>query len=239
MIASLEANFPTLEDPATRTKVGIGVATGSDRVYIVEQAPGVESERLLPLAMAKDIATGAVAWSGHYLVNPWDAGGLVELADWPGLAGYLEPHRDLLAKRHTARSGRWHKTIDRVIEGLTERPKLYIPDFKDYLFPVLDPGDTYPHHNLYWITSDQWDLEVLGGLLMSAVANSFIEAYSVRMRGGYLRFQAQYLRRIRLPQIGALDDAAADALRQAFGARDREAATAASLDLYGIDEIPA
>ena len=34
---------------------------------------------------------------------------------------------------------------------------------------------------------------------MSAVGQFFVESYGVRMRGGYLRFQAQYLRRIRVP----------------------------------------
>ena len=68
------------------------------------------------------------------------------------------------------------------------------------LDPVLDRGETYPHHNLYFIQSDEWDLEVLGGLLMSAVGQFFVESYGVRMRGGYWRFQAQYLRRIRVPE---------------------------------------
>ena len=72
------------------------------------------------------------------------------------------------------------------------------------LDPVLDRGETYPHHNLYFIQSDEWDLEVLGGLLMSAVGQFFVESYGVRMRGGYLRFQAQYLRRIRVPSPKAL-----------------------------------
>ena len=35
--------------------------------------------------------------------------------------------------------------------------------------PVLDPGDHYPHHNLYFVVSDAWDLEVLGGILLAAV----------------------------------------------------------------------
>ena len=34
---------------------------------------------------------------------------------------------------------------------------------------------------------------------MSSVGQFFVESYGVRMRGGYLRFQAQYLRRIRVP----------------------------------------
>jgi len=171
-------------------------------------------------------------------VNPWGPEGLVDLADWPRMAAHLGRHRSVLAARHTARRGRWHKTIDRVIEGLHGRHKLYVPDFKDVIFPVLDRGETYPHHNLYWITSDAWDLEVLGGLLLSDVANLFLEAYSVRMRGGYLRFQAQYLRRIRVPAPESVDDAAAERLVDAFRRRDRVAATAAALPLYELDAMP-
>jgi adenine-specific DNA-methyltransferase len=238
VLADLEATFPTLEDATTGTKVGIGVATGADRVYIVRDPDIVEPARLLPLAKPRDIATGQVVWSGSYLVNPWDAIGLVTLDDWPRLAEYLGKHETELRKRHTAKSGRWHKTIDRVIEGLADRPKLYLPDFKEATFPVLDDGRTYPHHNLYWVTSDAWDLRVLGGLLLSDVANLFIEAYSVRMRGGFLRFQAQYLRRIRLPHLSDITPDAEYRLAAAFAARDRTAATAAALPLYGLETLP-
>ena len=36
-------------------------------------------------------------------------------------------------------------------------------------------------------------------MLTSGIAELFVSTYSIRMRGGYLRYQAQYLRRIRLP----------------------------------------
>ena len=36
--------------------------------------------------------------------------------------------------------------------------------------------------------------------MRSGIARLFVSLYSTRMRGGYLRFQAQYLRRIRLPR---------------------------------------
>jgi adenine-specific DNA-methyltransferase len=237
-IADLEAQFPALEDTSTGTKVGIGVATGADRVFISEDRSAVEEERLLPLALPRDIASGAVRWSGKYLVNPWDADGLIDLKDWPRLSNYLSQHRELLAKRHTAKNGRWHKTIDRVIDGLKDREKLYLPDFKEAIFPVRDRGETYPHHNLYWVTSDEWDLRVLGGLLLSDVASLFIEAYSVRMRGGFLRFQAQYLRRIRLPSPGTVDSETKDSLAEAFELRSRERATELALPLYGLTKIP-
>jgi adenine-specific DNA-methyltransferase len=238
VIADLEARYPSLEDEATGTKVGIGVATGADRVFITEDRDLVEPERLLPLALPRDIASGKVEWSGKYLVNPWDADGLVELAEWPRLANYLSQHCELLAKRHTAKNGRWHKTIDRVIDGLVDREKLYLPDFKEAIFPVRDEGGTYPHHNLYWVTSDKWDLRVLGGLLLSNIAGLFIEAYSVRMRGGYLRFQAQYLRRIRVPDLSSIEVETASGLAHAFDHRDRQEATRLALPLYGLDSLP-
>lgn len=238
-IADIEQRFPPLEDPATGTRVGIGVASGADRVFIVDDPADVETERLLPLALPRDVSSGQLVWSGRWLVNPWDDEGLVDLSDWPQLAAYLGRHRRVLAARHTARRGQWHKTIDRVITGLRERPKLYVPDFKDIIFPVLDSGHTYPHHNLYWVVSDCWDLEVLGGLLLSEIANLFVECYSVRMRGGYLRFQAQYLRRIRVPMPDSVDARSSQALREAFARRDRAAATQAALPLYGLDHVPA
>src|SRR5205085_613756 len=70
--------------------------------------------------------------------------------------------------------------------------------------PVLDDGRYYPHHNLYFVTSDVWDMEVLGGLLLSDVANLFVGAYCVKMRGGCYRFQGQYLCRIRVPAASSL-----------------------------------
>ncbi|HEY2717127.1 MAG TPA: N-6 DNA methylase [Solirubrobacterales bacterium] len=238
IIADLESRYSPLEDATTGTKVGIGVATGADRVFITEDPDLVEPERLLPLALPRDIASGGVQWSGKYLVNPWDTNGLVELEKWPRLSEYLDEHRELLGKRHTAKNGKWYKTIDRVIEGLASREKLYLPDFKEAIFPVRDGGGTYPHHNLYWVTSTDWDIRVLGGLLLSDVAGLFIEAYSVRMRGGFLRFQAQYLRRIRVPSRDAVDVSTERALATAFDARDRQMATELALPLYGLTDLP-
>ena len=75
------------------------------------------------------------------------------------------------------------------------------------------------------MVSDAWDLEVLGGLLMSDVANAIIGSYSVKMRGGYYRFQAQYIRRMRVPELSGLDRATRQDLATAFRSRDRQAAT--------------
>jgi adenine-specific DNA-methyltransferase len=240
LLKKLEERFLPLESKETGTRVSIGVATGADKIFITKDKTLVEQSRLLPLAMASDISSGRLKWAGNYLVNPWDEDGLVDLGRYPQLKAYLERHRDVLARRHVAqKNGRsWARTIDRVNSALTAKPKLYVADIKDRLNPVLDRGETYPHHNLYFVQSDGWDLEVLGGLLLSDVAQFFVECYGVRMRGGYLRFQAQYLRRIRTPLLGDVTPEHAECLRRAFRARNGAEATAAALEIYGIDSIP-
>lgn len=241
LLKHLEATCFPLECKITGTKIGIGVATGADKVFISRNKPDIEPDRILPLALASDLENGQVKWSGHCMANPWNTKGLVDLDEYPRLRKHLKPHHKLLSSRHTAkkdRSENWHKTIDRVNLPLIKKHKLYIADIKDRLLPALDTGKTYPQHNLYWITSDTWDLKVLGALLMSAVGEFFIHCYGVRMRGGYLRFQAQYLRRIRVPDPKNISPKLAETLRQAFDTQDFELATRAAMEAYQIDTIP-
>ena len=237
LLADLEERFDPLEDWRTGTRVGIGVATGCDDVFVVEDASDVERCRLLPILTAQDIASGTPRWSGRFLVNPWEGGRLVDLKEYPGLASYLQRHGTRIRARHVARKrpASWYRTIDRVDPGLQARPKLLLPDLKAAAHPVLDTGGFYPHHNLYYVVSDKWDLEVLGGLLLSDIANLFVGAYCVKMRGGTYRFQAQYLRKIRVPAPDAIDAATAAALADAFRRRDRAAATAVAATLYEIN----
>ena len=63
---------------------------------------------------------------------------------------------------------------------------------------------------------------------MSRIAEAFVRAYGVQMRGGTLRFQAQYLRKIAVPRPESIPEELAEALRGAFRAGDRDAATRAA-----------
>lgn len=237
LIELLADRFDPLHDPRTGTKVSIGVASGADSVYVTKDTDAVESDRLLPLAMRRDLMRGHFEWQGNYLVNPWDdEGQLVSLSDYPRMAAYLSKH-PALKHRHVAKRApsSWHRTIDKVTPGLVGKRKLLLQDMKAHIHPVLEPGGHYPHHNLYYVTSETWDMEVLGGLLLSRVAQAFIEAYCVRMRGGTLRFQSQYLKKIRVPNPETLDPRIADELRQAFRNRDVQAATLAAARAFAID----
>ncbi|MGL4400104.1 MAG: Eco57I restriction-modification methylase domain-containing protein [Luteolibacter sp.] len=202
LVRRLEAAFPILEDAGC--SVGIGVATGADKIYIGPlDELDVEDERKLPLVTTRDILTGTVQWRGLGVVNPFEEhGALADFANYPRFAAYMEKHRETLLKRHCAQraNGSWYRTIDRITPSLAQKPKLLIPDIKGEANIVLDESGLYPHHNLYYITSREWPLLALQRVMMSGIAKLFVRAYSTKMRGGCLRFQAQYLRRIRLPK---------------------------------------
>lgn len=236
LLEDLNERFPVLEETGGDTKIRIGVATGADAAYVVPPNVDVEPDRLLPLVMADDIRSGRLTSPRKVLINPWDEQGrLVDIERYPRMRAALASH-PAVRKRFVAQrnpSG-WYRTIDKVTPGVAERPKLLLQDMKAQITPVLEPGGLYPHHNLYYITSSGWDLEVLGGLLMSRVAEAFIRAYGVKMRGGTLRFQAQYLRKIRVPHPGEIPPEVAEDLRKAFRSGDRDAATSASKRAYGI-----
>jgi len=236
LVADLERRFPPLQDPMTGTRVGIGLATGADAVYLTDDTDLVEPDRLLPLLMTSDTRSGSARWSGTHLVNPWKDGRLVDLADYPRMARYLTSRSADVRGRHVAKRNpdNWFRTIDRVEPGLQDRDKLVIPDLKAFIQPVLDRGEHYPHHGLYFITSELWDLEVLGGLLLSDIAELFVATYCVKMRGGCYRFQAQYLRRIRVPAVASVGQRDQRQLRQAFASRDRESASAVARRVYGV-----
>lgn len=238
LVRALEARLPTLEEAGC--KVGIGVATGADKAFIAPfDELDVEEDRKLPIVMTRDIVDGVVEWRGFGVINPFaDDGRLVNLAEHPRLKRYLEARKVEIAGRHVAQKApaNWYRTIDRITPSLARRSKLLIPDIKGEANIVYEGGRFYPHHNLYYIVSDTWDLEALQAVLRSGIARLFVGAYSTRMRGGYLRFQAQYLRRIRLPRWEDVPESARAMLRSAARNGDVDAGRKALMELYALSE---
>lgn len=236
LIRRLERQFPTLEEAAC--KVGIGVATGADKAFIGDfDTLDVEPDRKLPLVTTRDILSGEVHWRGQGVINPFaDGAGLVDLRHYPRLHRYLEARQAIIAGRHCAQKSpdNWYRTIDRITPALASTPKLLIPDIKGEAHIVFEEGRLYPHHNLYYVTSAEWDLRALQAVLLSAVTRLFVATYSTKMRGGFLRFQAQYLRRIRIPRWVDVPATLRAELIEAAIARDVQACTRAVFRLYGL-----
>ena len=238
LVRRLEATLPMLQEVGC--KVGIGVATGADKAFIDKfDEMDVEPDRKQPLVMTRDINGGSVVWRGYGVINPFSENGkLVDLAEYPRLNAYLTARKDAIAGRHVAKKApaNWYRTIDRIYPELTKRPKLLIPDIKGSAHIVYEAGQLYPHHNLYYITSDEWDLHALQAVLTSGIARLFVSTYSTKMRGGFLRFQAQYLRRIRLPLWHDVAPVIRGELIRAGKAQDTEACNRAVVQLYNLTE---
>ncbi|MGE0447182.1 MAG: Eco57I restriction-modification methylase domain-containing protein [Vicinamibacterales bacterium] len=239
-LRSLESRFRPIEDSG-RTRVRIGVATGDDETYIVGENADIEPDRLVPLVMRSDIVQGRVRDARRFVINTFrDDGGVVDLRDYPRLARHLQAHEVDVRRRHVSQRNpaSWFRTIDRVYPQLVGTPKLLVPDIAGANEVVFEEGRFHPHHNLYYVTSDEWDMEVLGGLLSSRVALFFVWSYAVKMRGGYLRFQAQYLRRIRLPAATEISASLAASIREAFRERAFPRLDELALEAYRIPDLP-
>lgn len=232
----LEQQFPLIEDAGC--KVGIGVATGADRAFIADyEALDVEPCRKLPLVMTRDIADGEIAWRGKGIINPFaEDGRLVKLEDYPKLKRFLEDRREQIAGRHVAEKSpqNWYRTIDRIYPELTYREKLLIPDIRGDASIIHEPGQLYPHHNLYFVTSTDWDVRALQAVMRCGIARLFVSLYSTKMRGGYLRFQAQYLRKIRLPHWHSVPETVQHRLADAARKNDAGEIGALVAGLYSL-----
>lgn len=238
-LRELESRLPCLEEDGL-TQVRIGVATGADEAYIVRADVDIEPDRLVPLVLRDDLVGGEVRNGGRFVINTFGADGkIIDLRNYPRLAAYFDRH-PIVQQRHVAKKNprAWFRTIDRVYPELAQTPKLLVPDIAGSNQVVFEPGQYHPHHNLYFITSKSWDLEVLGGLLSSRVALFFVWSYAVKMRGGYLRFQAQYLRRIRVPRPGDIAETLAAELKSAYRARDFARLDTLALRAYGLAALP-
>lgn len=238
VIQHLERSFPTLEKAGC--KVGIGVATGADKVYIGTDAElDVEPERKLPLLTRGDLKNNHIEWRGKYVINPFDGDtpALVDLEAFPKFRSYLESNSEQVKGRHVAKKNpnAWFKTIDRIYPALRSQPKLVIPDIQGAPQVAYDPGEFYPHHNLYFVTSSIWDLQSLQTVLRSSLSKAFVATYSLRMRGDALRFQAQYLRRICLPEWKTVSGDLRNALKQCADISDQTLVDETVRKLYGLD----
>ena len=198
------SNFLTIQEQGFR--VGIGVATGCDSVFVSKTFKGnIEEELLLPCINAQNLRGNRLCWDSRYLLTPYDEEGrLVDLSLYPKASKYLQLHYDRLSKRHKARLNpkRWYATIDSIDRNLLRKPKVLLPDISGNSFIFVDEGKYYPQHNIYYITGGTVrEMRVMAALLMSTPVKKQLEDITNHMNGGYARWQSQYLNKIRFPVL--------------------------------------
>jgi len=187
-------------------KIGIGVATGADKIFIVKKSQNIniEESRLIPLLKSNALKGKSIEWDGSYIINPYRGDKLCDLKEYPKLKAYFQKHKKQLQERHTAKKNplKWYKTIDKIKPDLLSQPKLLLPDLATSKKLHIDRGEFYPHHNLYYITHESIEkLEKLASILMSDFVKQQLQQIGIKMNGGVVRFQAQTLRKLCIPNI--------------------------------------
>ena len=204
---STDSRFLTIEQQGF--KIGIGVATGADSVFISSELPAkVEEDLIMPSINARDLRGNKFQWQGEYLLNPYNADGtLVNLDRYPRASAYLEEHRERLTSRHIAKKfpSRWYKTIDRISPDLLSKPKILLPDMSGNTYVFVDDGNYYPLHNIYYIIgSSSIQLRLLAAFLMSDFVRNQLSSVTNKMNGGFPRWQSQHLRKLKIPRLSSI-----------------------------------
>ena len=224
---AITSSFPTIEHSGAGTQVGIGVASGADEIYVDPQRNAeIEDSCLLPLVASEDIRSGNIDWNSRYMLNPYDQQDdrqMLDLSMFPKTGAYLMRHADRLKARYCAKKhpDSWYRTLDRISYRVLRAEKLLLPDIQRGGNVALDErGEYYPHHNVYWITSDTWNMRALCVLMRSSFVTDQIRRVSVQMRGGSIRYQAQNLRHVHIPAWSSLDETDVTALATLYGETD-------------------
>lgn len=207
--------------------IGIGVATGADKIFLGKHLPEhMEAEVLLPLVLGKDVQGLNLSWSGHYVFNPWDERGVLrDLDRYPRAKQYLDGFREQLSKRYIAQKHpqRWFQLIDKIKPELTHQPKILLADISKNAWVTIDEGKFYPHHNLYYISSsDVAELQLLACFLMTDFVREQLQRLSPLMSGGYARWQSQHLRKLRVPVLKHIPQGIRSQFLRAYSAHDAE-----------------
>lgn len=202
-------------------KIGIGVATGADNIFISDNIKGqVEDELLIPSLNARDLQGDTLQWGGRYLLNPYDANGrLISLDAYPLAKRYFESHRERLSGRHKASKNpaAWYGTIDKITPSLQRQPKILLPDISGNSFVFIDEGKYYPQHNIYYITGGTKEqLQILAALLMSDFVRTQLNNVTNKMNGGYARWQSQHLRKLHIPNVSEISSSLASTLLDCY-----------------------
>jgi hypothetical protein len=231
LLRRLEQDFPELED--ADCKVGIGVATGADKIFIgdFESLP-VEPDAQAAAAHGGGPPRGQDRWGGKGIINPFEADGSPRLARALPAVRRVHPGEPRGAGSSPRRP---EERIGRLVPH--DRPRLRRADgYVEAAHPrhqgradgrVHDEGQFYPHHNLYHVTSSTWDLRALATVLRSSIAVMFVSSLLREDVG-------------RLPAVpGAVPPPDPDpALERRDGGAARGAPIAASpTDLAAIDRV--
>lgn len=190
-----------------RTGVCRGIVSGLSEAFVLSDATKRELIRtnrrcgsfIKPFLLGKDIRRWSTAESLRWLLyTPHGC----DLREAPEILDYLEKFKTQLKARATKQ--RWYELQqpqERFVR-IFENPKIIFPDIAKEPRFTLDKSGYYFSNTAYAIPSD--DLFLLG-VLNSSTVETIYRTMSAQIRGGYLRFFAQYVEKIPIPTTERAD----------------------------------
>ena len=169
------------------------------------------SEVLKPFLRGRDVKRWQVNFAEQSLIkiessenraHPWSGKAVAEAEEifsntYPAIHAHFEPFREQLINRYDQGKYYWELRAC-AYWGEFEQPKIVYPDIAQGTEFSFDDGGYFLGNTLYLLpTKEMWLL----GLLNSKAVFWFYTKTSTQIRGGFVRFIAQYVSQIPIPTI--------------------------------------
>ena len=185
-----------------------GVTTGLNNAFVINQSTRdrlisedlKSTELIKPWLRGKDVKRWQVNWTRLYVIFLRRG---VEIEDYPVLKAYLSQFKKQLtpgiAGGRKEGNYQWYEIQDNTAYYPEfEKPKIVYPDIAVSPQFAYDESGAYGGNTMYIVpTKEMWLL----GLLNSKAVFWFYTKTSTQIRGGFVRFIAQYVSQIPIPSI--------------------------------------
>lgn len=197
-----------------------GILTGLNEAFVVDRATRdrliadhpSSNEVLKPFLRGKDVKRWAVSFAEQYLIkfessenkhHPWSGKSAIEAEKlfaqtYPAVYKRFVAYRDELKERQDQGTYYWELRSCKYWREF-EGTKIIYPDIAQNSEFAFDESGYYLANTLYLMPTDRlWLL----GLLNSSTVFWFYTKISTQIRGGFVRFIAQYVSQIPIPESG-------------------------------------
>ena len=185
-----------------------GVTTGLNNAFVINQSTRdhlisedpKSAEIIKPWLRGKDVKRWQVNWTRLYVIFLRRG---TEIEDYPVLKAYLNQFKKQLtpgiAGGRKEGNYQWYEIQDNTAYySEFEKPKIVYPDIAVSPQFAYDESGAYGGNTMYIVpTKEMWLL----GLLNSKAVFWFYTKTSTQIRGGFVRFIAQYVSQIPIPTI--------------------------------------
>ena len=185
-----------------------GVTTGLNNAFVINQSTRdrlvsedpKSTELIKPWLRGKDIKRWQVNWTRLYVIFLRRG---IEIEDYPVLKAYLSQFKKQLtpgiAGGRKEGNYQWYEIQDNTAYYPEfEKPKIVYPDIAVSPQFAYDESGAYGGNTMYIVPTEEiWLL----GLLNSKAVFWFYTKTSTQIRGGFVRFIAQYVSQIPIPSI--------------------------------------